>query len=148
MIGFIALPIAALAAYALGGLDWLRKKLLPPAAPTSGVAGAPVPKPDYGHCSTANYNFKLFINGVLFDGNLQSRGAFGFRNVDGYYTLLTNGMFSKLYLDSIPPKNNWEIRDIYRPDGLTEACDSPTTPAPSPPIGGDGIANSPGKSVV
>lgn len=57
MIAFIVLPLLALGAYALGGLDYLRRLLLPPAPSTTGVSAPYVPPFLGGQCAGTTYNF-------------------------------------------------------------------------------------------
>ena len=62
MIGFILLPLAALAAYALGGLDYLRGLLLSPAPPTESVANPYTPPFTGGQCTgNPNRGYMVFI---------------------------------------------------------------------------------------
>lgn len=60
MIGFIILPIAALAAYALGGLDYLRGLLFPPSPDTESIPN-PYTPPFLGGQCTGNPNRGYFV---------------------------------------------------------------------------------------
>lgn len=61
MILFIVLPLAALAAYALGGLDYLRRQLLPPAPVSDGVVAAYTPPFTGGQCSGIRYYINVSV---------------------------------------------------------------------------------------
>ena len=152
MLFWIA-PAFKLAPYVLGGLDYLRRLLQPPSAPTTSQMSLPPPPVYGGQCPTL-YTVRLeFFNGTALQEAVilgDIKGAItGLRfgifpsNARERWTLISNnGTTFRSITDS--PHQSGIIVYANRQDGSSVTCPPPADPnAPPPPsISDDGIPSS------
>lgn len=144
MIFWIA-PAFKLAPYVLGGLDFLRRQLFPPATGTSN-ASTYVPPFTGGQCQGVNYRFRVdYQQGSMpaTDFRRNIAGAIGqpvFRNNDGISDNwdIPTGQGNIGYRSSIKPI----ISEVSREDLALDNCGNVLDPTGGTPIASDGIATS------
>lgn len=153
MIVFIALPLAAIATYALGGLDYLRRLLLPPAPSTNPVA-PPYNPPFLGGQCEINYRIPYSIRGA--DGSVRNRitGVYSGKitNIEpvdytsqgqrfrGFRVYYSNGALNSLIVSSFNDGDEIPVLGALQPqDGSVDNCGDLPNPNPTQPIPDGGI---------
>jgi len=169
MIGFIVLPIAALAAYALGGLDYLRGLLSPPAAETEPVQDPFIPPFEGGQCLvqyTISLRIRQFQNGSLINTNtiahgnspvyfgairsIQPASIAGGDSLNGYKVADNDNAgnprirtFGSGFSTSTDPLDvQVDQIEILRADSQPDNCGNLPNPNEAPLVSEDGIADS------
>lgn len=152
------LPLISLAVpFVLGGLDYLRRQLLPFAPLTTGVSAVYTPLFTGGQClvqynivirdvlnGTARFTYSLqFLDGAI--KGIEKRAST--TNQGFVHWGIVHGVNQFSVYSTIPQSASDQhtdfIESITRADGQLDNCGDPPNPTPTPSISDDGLATSP-----
>ena len=146
MLCWIA-PALRLAPYVLGGLDYLRQLLFPP-APSTQSSGVPYTPPFTGGQRRVNYLVKyqryIISNGIVAEnGALTLFGKIGgdYEDAAGIGIIYNNGQKYRVAEPNLSLPQRIRIISVTPQDGQPDSPDNLPNPNPNPSIGDDGIAD-------